>query len=140
VARDVGVIQSQWPHGLRHVQSSSTWTLGSCVQILLETWMCVYTFFCIVLSCVGSGLAMDWSPVQGVLPNVQKWIHKFQKSNYELEKARGHNPNLLLDVGVKVQFQTVYTLLSKDQHINFQKQKHAALERREKVIFENCDF
>jgi hypothetical protein len=26
----------------------------------------------VVLSCVGSGLATGWSPVQGVLPNAQK--------------------------------------------------------------------
>jgi hypothetical protein len=25
---------------------------------------------CVVLSCVGRGLALDWSPLQGVLPNV----------------------------------------------------------------------
>jgi hypothetical protein len=28
-------------------------------------------FFCVVLSCVGRGLASGWSPVQGVLPTVQ---------------------------------------------------------------------
>jgi hypothetical protein len=28
-------------------------------------------FFCVVLSCVGRGLASGWSPIQGVLPNVQ---------------------------------------------------------------------
>jgi hypothetical protein len=27
-------------------------------------------FFCVVLSCVGRGLASGWSPVQGVLPIV----------------------------------------------------------------------
>jgi hypothetical protein len=56
----------------------------------------VSAFFCFVLSCVGSGLATCWSPVQAVLPNVQKQIHNFQKSNSESEKARGYNPNLLL--------------------------------------------
>jgi hypothetical protein len=48
-----------------------------------------------VLSCVGSGFATGWSPVHGVLPNVQKYIHKFQKSNSESEQARGPNPNLI---------------------------------------------
>jgi len=33
---------------------------------------CVSAFFCVVLSCVGSGLAMGRSTVQGVLPGVQK--------------------------------------------------------------------
>jgi hypothetical protein len=28
--------------------------------------------FCVVLSCEGNGIATGWSPVQGVLPNVQK--------------------------------------------------------------------
>jgi hypothetical protein len=28
-------------------------------------------FFYVVLSCVGRGLESRWSPVQGVLPNVQ---------------------------------------------------------------------
>jgi hypothetical protein len=47
--------------------------LGSWVRIPLETWMCVRVFLCwIVLSCVGSSVAMGWSPVQGVLPNVPK--------------------------------------------------------------------
>jgi hypothetical protein len=32
--------------------------------------VCVYSVF--VLSCVGSGLATDWSLVQGVLPIVYK--------------------------------------------------------------------
>jgi hypothetical protein len=30
---------------------------------------CVSVFFCVVLSCVGSGLEMGTSPVEGVLPN-----------------------------------------------------------------------
>jgi hypothetical protein len=34
-------------------------------------------FFFVVLSFVGRGLVSGWSPVQGVLPNVQK-IHKFR--------------------------------------------------------------
>jgi hypothetical protein len=34
--------------------------------------MDVSAFFCVVLSCVVSGLVTGWSPVQGVLPNVQK--------------------------------------------------------------------
>jgi hypothetical protein len=38
-----------------------------------------------VLCCpvVGSGFAAGRSPVQGVLPNVKKSIHKFRKSNSE---------------------------------------------------------
>jgi hypothetical protein len=47
-------------------------TLGSWVRIPLEAWMffCVYSVF--VLSCVSSGLATGWSPVQGVLQTVSK--------------------------------------------------------------------
>jgi hypothetical protein len=51
-------------------------------------------FVCVVLSCVGSGLAMGQSSIQGVLQNVQKWIHKFQKSNSESEEARGPYLNI----------------------------------------------
>jgi len=43
--------------------------LGSQVRILLGAWM--FASFCVVLSCVGRGLASGWSPVQEVLPNVQ---------------------------------------------------------------------
>jgi hypothetical protein len=70
--------QSRWPCSLRHVQSSNVRTLGSWVQIPLKVLMCV-TSFCVVLSCVSSGLATGQSSVQGVQPNVQKQIHKFQK-------------------------------------------------------------
>jgi hypothetical protein len=52
-------------------------------------------FSCVVLSCVGSGLATGRSPVQEVPPNVQKKSHKFRKSNSESEEAREPNPNLL---------------------------------------------
>jgi hypothetical protein len=62
--------RSQWPRGLRHEKSSLARTLGSWVQTPHKAWMfvCVYSMF--VLSCVGSGLTMGWSPVQGVLPTV----------------------------------------------------------------------
>jgi hypothetical protein len=64
--------RSQRPRGLRHEPSSSARTLGSWVQIPLKAWMsaCIYSVF--VLSCVGSGLATGWSPVQRVLPTVQE--------------------------------------------------------------------
>jgi hypothetical protein len=60
--------RSQWPRGLRHELRS------------LERWdrefeshsrygcLCVRLFCVCVVLCVGSGLAMDWSHVQGVLP------------------------------------------------------------------------
>jgi hypothetical protein len=51
-----------------------------------------------VLTCVGSGLAMGQSTIQGFLPNVQKQIHKFQKSNSGLENARKPNLNLFVIV------------------------------------------
>jgi hypothetical protein len=37
--------------------------------------MSVRLYFVFVLSCVGSGLATSWSPIQGVLPTVYK-IHR----------------------------------------------------------------
>jgi hypothetical protein len=33
-------------------------------------------FLCVVLSCVGRGLASGWSPVQGVLPTVYRFTSK----------------------------------------------------------------
>jgi hypothetical protein len=56
---------------------------------------CVSPLFWVVLSCASSGLATGRSPVRGVLPTVQKYIHKFEKSNSESEEARAPNPNLL---------------------------------------------
>jgi hypothetical protein len=60
--------RTQWPRGLRHELSSLALTLGSWVRIPLEAWMsvCVYSEFVL-----GSGLATDWSLLQGVLPNVR---------------------------------------------------------------------
>jgi hypothetical protein len=52
---------------------------------------CVSAFFCLVLSCVGRGLAFGRSPVQGVLPTVQ-YVRKFQKINSEPEQAKRPNP------------------------------------------------
>jgi len=46
---------------------SNTGTVG---RFPLEAWMCVRLFS--VLCCVGSGLATGRSPIQGVLPNIQK--------------------------------------------------------------------
>jgi hypothetical protein len=59
---------SKWPRGLKHEMSSPAQTLGSWVQTPVEA--CVYSLF--MLSCIGSGLATGWSPVQGVLPTVYK--------------------------------------------------------------------
>jgi hypothetical protein len=69
---EVPMGRSQWPRSLRHEMSSPAWTLRSWARIPLEAWMfvCVYSVF--VLSCVSSGLATGWSPIQGVLPTVYK--------------------------------------------------------------------
>jgi hypothetical protein len=83
------LIQSQWPSLLRHVLSSATRTLGSCVRIPLEAWKCVRVFLCCVVLCLG--LVSDRSPIQGVLPTVQQ-IHKFQKINSEPEQSKRSNP------------------------------------------------
>jgi hypothetical protein len=60
--------RSQWPRGLRHVWSSTARTLGFESR---SGHRYVSMFLCVVLSCAGSGLTSGWSPVQGVLPNVQ---------------------------------------------------------------------
>jgi hypothetical protein len=59
------------------VRSSPAHTYGSWRLIPLEAWMFVCVSSVFVLSCVGSGLATGWSPVQGVLPTVYN-IHSFQ--------------------------------------------------------------
>jgi hypothetical protein len=58
----------------------------------MHVYQCFSVLHCPVLS---SGLETGWFPIQRVLPNIQKQIHKFQKSNSESGKARGLNPNLL---------------------------------------------
>jgi hypothetical protein len=45
------------------VLSSATQTLESWVRIPLEAWICESAFFCVVLSCVGRGLASGRSAV-----------------------------------------------------------------------------
>jgi hypothetical protein len=67
-------LRSQWPRGLRHVKFSAAQTLRSRVWIPLGAWMCVSAFFCIVLPCVGRRLASGWSPVEGVLQSVLRFI------------------------------------------------------------------
>jgi hypothetical protein len=66
----------------------------------LEHWVCssnpargmnVCAFFCVVLSCVGRGLAKGRTPVQRDLP---KYLNGFivSEANTEQEQARGPNP------------------------------------------------
>jgi hypothetical protein len=43
--------RSQQPISLRHVLSTTAWTLGSQVRILLGAWMCVRVFLCCVVLC-----------------------------------------------------------------------------------------
>jgi hypothetical protein len=50
--------RSQWPRSLRHEISSPAQTLGSWVRIPLELWMSVRLSSVLVLSYVGSGLAI----------------------------------------------------------------------------------
>jgi hypothetical protein len=64
-----GVVgRSQHPRCWKHEMSSPAQTLGSWIRILVEAWM--FAFILFALSCVGSGLATGWSPLQGVLPTV----------------------------------------------------------------------
>jgi len=55
-------------------------------------------FFCVVLSCVGRGLELGWSPVQGVLPNVQQ-THKFRNSEPE-QAVNGLYPWRIFSCGI----------------------------------------
>jgi hypothetical protein len=61
--------RSQWPCGLRR----GPWPVG-CWDCGFESRSrhgCSSASFCVVLSCVGRGLATGWSLVQGVLPYVE---------------------------------------------------------------------
>jgi hypothetical protein len=63
-----GTSSEQWPCGLRR----GSWPVG-CWDRGLESRLrhgCLSASFCVVLSCVGRGLATGWSLVQGVLPYV----------------------------------------------------------------------
>jgi hypothetical protein len=62
------ICRSQWPCGLRH----GAWPVG-CWDRGFESGArhgCLSASFCVVLSCVGRGLATGCSLVQGVLPYV----------------------------------------------------------------------
>jgi hypothetical protein len=84
--------QSQWSCGLRHELSLLTQTLESWVQIPFKGWMSV---LCAFILCVGRGLAMGWSPVQGILLTVYriKTLKKWPKPNKELYN-NNNNSNL----------------------------------------------
>jgi hypothetical protein len=59
--------RSQWLCSLRRELSLLARTLGLWFRIPLKAWMsaCIYSVF--MLSCIGSSLAMGWSPIYGVL-------------------------------------------------------------------------
>jgi hypothetical protein len=62
--------RSQWQRDLRHEVSSPSETLR--VVGTNPTWGTCLCFSMFVFSCVGNGLEMDWSPVQGVLLTAYK--------------------------------------------------------------------
>jgi hypothetical protein len=70
--------RSQCPRGLRRL----SWLRGYRGRGFESRWRHRCLSFCVVLSCTGRDLASGWSPVQGVVPNVEL-IHKFT-SNSEL--------------------------------------------------------
>jgi hypothetical protein len=73
--------QWMWPHGLRHEPSSLVRTLGSWVRNLLKAWMHV-RLFCVCVLCVGSALATNSSPVQGVLPTMYRIKKRKKRPRY----------------------------------------------------------
>jgi hypothetical protein len=62
--------RSQLPCGLRR----GYWPVGCCDHGFesRSRYECLSSSFCVVLSCVGRGLATGWSLVQGVLPYVNR--------------------------------------------------------------------
>jgi hypothetical protein len=78
--------RSRWPSGLNRALSSLARKPGPWGRIPLRAWMfsvcvCVCVFLCL---CTGRGLAMSWSPVQGVLPI--SLIKKLRKLSPMLQK------------------------------------------------------
>jgi hypothetical protein len=83
--------RSQWPWGQRHELPLLARTLGWWVRILLKAWMsvrcvslCVYAILC-----VGTGLAISWSSVQGDVPTVYRII----KLKKRPRPKKNHNSN-----------------------------------------------
>jgi hypothetical protein len=70
---------------------SAAGALGSWFRIPLEAWMCVRVFLCCVVLCVGRGLALGRSPVQGVYQLSNRFI-SFRKINSEPEQVKRPNP------------------------------------------------
>jgi hypothetical protein len=62
--------RSRWPRGLRNEPSSPARIPGSWVRIPLKAWMSVGVYSVFVSSCIGVGLATDWSPVPVALLTV----------------------------------------------------------------------
>jgi hypothetical protein len=88
--------RSQWQGGLRYGLPSFAQTLGSWVRIPLKAWMstlcpfilrsptsgmdiCASLVCVCVAQCEGSGLAMGWSLVQGVLPSMWKRLQNWRR-------------------------------------------------------------
>jgi hypothetical protein len=93
--------RSQWQCGLRYEMSSLAQTLGSFVRIPLKVWMfvCVYSVF--VLTCVDSGLATGWTPVQGVLPTKNKKLKWKAFHGYPILQVRATGTYIELDFNDK---------------------------------------
>jgi hypothetical protein len=77
--------RSQWTPGLRR----RSWSLGRWDRGF-ETRLRLSSPFCVVLSCVGSGLASGWSPSKESY-QMWKWFI-ISKSNSELEHVTSPNP------------------------------------------------
>jgi hypothetical protein len=106
--------RSQWSRCLWHEISSPPRTLGSWVRIPLKACMfvCVYSVF--VLSCVGSGFASGWSPVQGVLsmylclyspcgpwPEDQPSQGSYQRTEQHKHRINPHNTDIPALSGIR---------------------------------------
>jgi hypothetical protein len=80
----------RWPRGLTCVWSWTSRTLGSWVPVPLQTYI-MFSFFCVLLSCIGIGFVMCRSPIQGVLPVCLKG---FTESELNFDSQHTKKPDL----------------------------------------------
>jgi hypothetical protein len=66
--RSQPVTVAEWSEASTVLARLDAWIVGSNPTRVMDVYVYVYVYSMFVLSCVGRGLAMSWSLVQGVVP------------------------------------------------------------------------